>query len=360
MKIRRLYHLLPAFVLFSLPLEAQNTAGSISLDHYRPVSIYHIPVTEINKAGLPVIDAHSHDYAASQAEIRNWVRTMDSLGIEKTVILSMQTGAGFDSVVEKYSAFPGRFDLWCGFDYTGYDTDPGWVAHAIAELERCHALGAKGVGELGDKGDGLLYSKPVAAYGLHINDPQLRPLLEKCGELGMPVNIHVAEPYWMYEPADSTNDGLMNAIDWKVDMSREGKLNHEQLVATLEDAVKNNPGTTFIACHFANCSYDLEVIGRLLDRYPNLYVDNAARYAETATIPRYMKNFYKRYQNRILYGTDMGMDPAMYRATFRILETADEHFYLTWLTNYHWASNGFDLPASVLKKIYKTNAEKLF
>jgi hypothetical protein len=54
------------------------------------------------------------------------------------------------------------FDIWCGFDYTGADK-PGWSQKAVGELERCYRKGAKGVGELGDKGLGELYSKPTPA-----------------------------------------------------------------------------------------------------------------------------------------------------------------------------------------------------
>jgi predicted alpha/beta hydrolase len=58
---------------------------------------------------------------------------------------------------------------------------------------------------------GELYSKPTPGYEIHIDDPGMKPLREKYAELRMPVNIHVAEDEWMYLPADSTNDGLMNA-----------------------------------------------------------------------------------------------------------------------------------------------------
>ena len=99
----------------------------------------------------------------------------------------------------------------------------------------------------------------VAGWGLHIDDPQMKPLLEKCAALHMPVSIHVAEDAWMYQNADSTNDGLMNAAEWKVDMTKKGILDHDQLVATLEHAVKDNPKTIFIACHLANCCSDLSM-----------------------------------------------------------------------------------------------------
>jgi predicted TIM-barrel fold metal-dependent hydrolase len=173
------------------------------------------------------------------------------------------------------------------FDYTGYE-NPGWQTHAIAELERCYKMGARGVGELGDKGLGEFYSTPVKGWGLHIDDPQMKPLLEKCAELHMPVSVHVAEDAWMYQNADSTNDGLMNAAEWKVDMTKKGILGHDQLVATLEHAVRDNPKTIFIACHLANCCSDLSRLGQLFDKYDNLYADIAARYGEIAPIPRYV------------------------------------------------------------------------
>lgn len=335
----------------------KHSGSDILLKDYHPKSIYRIPVTQIKHAKFEVIDMHSHPYAKSEDEIKSWVKTMDKMGIHKTIILTGKTGAAFDSLVHVYGKYGNHFELWCGFDYTGYD-QPGFGPAAVKELERCHKMGAKGVGELGDKGDGLFYSSPTKAYGMHIDDPRMRPLLEKCAELGMPVNIHVADPYWMYLPIDNQNDGLMNAEEWKIDMNQKGKIGHQALINTLENAVKGNPKTTFIACHFANCSYDLTKLGDLLDKYPNLYADISARFAETATIPRYMRSFYKKYQNRLLYGTDNGMESSMYEVTFRILETLDEHFYCP-LFGYHWSYSGFGLDDSILKKVYYRNAMRI-
>jgi predicted TIM-barrel fold metal-dependent hydrolase len=344
-------------VIFSCCKEKpEKSVADLTLKNYRPRSVYNIPKTTIEKAAYPVIDMHSHDYAANEQDIQKWVTTMKKMGIEKTVILSKETGAGFDSVVEKFSKFPQEFELWCGIDYTGYNTGENWTEHAVKELERCYHKGARGVGELGDKGEGLVYSKPTPAYGLHIDNPDLEPVWAKCAELGMPVNIHVADPIWMYEPMDSTNDGLMNAYDWRIDLTKKGILDHGELIQTLENGVRRNPNTRFIACHFANCCYDLAILGRLLDKYPNLWTDNSARYAETAPIPRYVKAFYEKYQDRIVYGTDMGMDEEMYTITFRILESEDEHFYEIEQFNYHWPLNGFGLPVEVLRKVYHENA----
>jgi uncharacterized protein len=290
--------------------------------------------------------------------VDEWVKTMNKAGIAKSMILSYSTGAAFDSVVTKYSRYKDRFDIWCGFDYTGYGT-PDWPKHAIAELERCYRKGARGIGELGDKGLGEFYSGPVAGYGIHIDDPQMKPLLEKCGELHMPISIHVAEDAWMYLPADSANDGLMNSATWKVDMTKKGILNHDQLVGTLEHAVRDNPKTTFIACHLANCCSDLSMLGALFDKYQNLYADIAARYGEFAPVPRYAKAFMEKYAGRLVYGTDMGTEKEMYHITFRILETADEHFYQYDYFTYHWPLQGIALSNVALKKIYSDNAKKI-
>jgi Predicted metal-dependent hydrolase of the TIM-barrel fold len=336
--------------------------NNLKLKDYQPVSIYKGPRTEIQKAKYPAIDVHSHDNV--DTDVDKLVALMDELGVEKRIILSYSTGARFDSIADKYSRYKDRFDIWCGFDYTGYDK-PGWQKHAVEELERCHKKGAKGVGELGDKGLGEFYSHPTPGWGMHIDDPQLKPLLEKCAELKMPINVHVAEDEWMYLPADSTNDGLMNSAKWKIDLTKKGILNHDQLINTLENAVKNNPKTTFIACHLANCCADMSKLERLLDKYPNLYADLAARFGEFSPVPRYAAKFMEKYQDRLLYGIDtdgghLEYEREMYKITFRILETADEHFYQHNLFDYHWPLYGLSLSDKVLKKIYSSNAKKLF
>jgi len=355
-------YLFPLFAFILL----QNLASTgicqdvddLKLKDFRPVSIYKTPQTKVERARYPVIDFHSHDYPKSDEQVDDWVKTMDKVGIAKSIILSYSTGSGFDSVVERYQRYKDRFEIWCGFDYTGHDK-PGWQQHAVEELERCYKKGARGVGELGDKGLGEFYSKPTAGWGLHIDDPQMKPLLAKCAELHMPVSIHVAEDAWMYANADSTNDGLMNAATWKVDMTKKGILDHDQLVTTLENAVRNNPGTIFIACHLANCCSDLSKLAKLFDAYPNLYADIAARYGEIAPIPRYVHDFMQKYSSRIVYGTDMGISASMYRTTFHILESADEHFYERELFNYHWPLYGLSLSDETLKKIYSDNGKRI-
>jgi uncharacterized protein len=334
---------------------------SLLLKDYRPQSIYKIPVTKIAKAKFPVIDMHSHPYAKTEAEIDTWVRNMDEVGIEKSMILTMTTGLEFDQIYKKYSKHPERFEMWCGIDFSGFGKPDsgkqGFEAAAVRELQRCHDAGARGVGEIHDKGDGLRSGKSRAA-GMHPDDECMDAIWEKCGELSMPVSLHVADPIWMYQKMDRHNDGLMNAYYWRLD-NKPGIVGLSGMIDILERTLARHRNTTFIVCHFANLDYDLARLGEVLDRNPNLYADISARYAETAPIPRFAAQFYEKHADRLVYGTDMGFDLPMYRTTFRILESLDEHFYEIDQFSYHWSLNGFGLSDAVLKRVYRENAVSL-
>lgn len=364
-----LKRLLPLFLVLCSGMAAARTQTTdpktrkaaireLKLRDFAPESIFRIPITHVDKARFEVIDAHSHDYALTDEEIREWVRTLDLCGIEKTHVMHCSwIGRTFEEVVARYAPYKDHFAFWCCFDYTGFG-EADWAERAVARLEECRRLGAVGIGEMVDKGLGDTYARPVSGDGIHLDDPRLKPLIERCGELGMPISIHIAEPIWMYRPLDAHNDGLMNGANWAVDTSAEGCRDYEELMATFERAVAAYPGTTFIACHYLNMNQDLDRLGSLLDKYPNLYVDLAGRMGESAVTPRATRRFLIRYADRVLYGTDNGMSPAMYRMTFRLLETDDEHIYNPDY-GYHWSYSGFDLPDDVLRKIYHDNAARL-
>lgn len=335
---------------------AGNPAEKILLMDFRPEVVNNIPKTEIPRAKFDIIDMHAHDYAATEEEIAQWCKTMDEVGVLNTAVMHCSwIGRPFEEYVAAYSGHKDHFRFWCCFDYT--DMSEEGIAKACALLERYHnELGAVGVGELGDKGEGDTYARPGDGKDIHIDDPRIKPLIEKAGELKMPISIHIAEPYWMYLPMDETNDGLVNAVTWHVDTTN--CLGYNQLVQTFENAVRDNPKTIFIACHYLNMSHDWPRLGALLDKYPNMYVDIAARVAESAHTPRATREFLIKYQDRVLFGTDNGMDPQMYRNIFRVLESNDEHFYIPDY-GYHWALSGFNLPDEVLKKLYHDNAARI-
>src|SRR3984957_6267749 len=252
-----------------------DSPEQILLKDYRPKSIYKIPVTEVAKAKYPIIDMHSHPYAKTSEQIAEWVGNMGRLGVERTIILTMATGADFDAINHNYSKYPDRFELWCGFDFTGYN-QPGFGPAAVRELERCHNAGARGVGEIHDKGKGLVSGKSKTV-GLHPDSALAEPLFEKSAEPLMPISPHLDAPIWMYQKMDKTNDGLMNAYEWRLD-NQPNIVDLSGMVEILERTAQRHPKTIFVACHFANLDYDLARLGDVFERNPNLYADISARY----------------------------------------------------------------------------------
>lgn len=336
---------------------SHNRENGILLKEYQPHSQFVVQKSLTDKAKFEALDMHAHDSAQTPEALECWIKTMDDCNIQKIAIMHYLTfGRPFEDFVEAYKPYKERFTFWCSFDYTDIDTAEG-LQKSLAYLEHCKELGAVGVGEMGDKGDGDLYARPLEGRGIHLDDPRIQPLLQKCGELKMPISVHIADAIWMYQPIDEHNEGLMTAANWHIE-AKEGRYDYEQLIASFENAVSQNPHTIFIACHCLNMTHDLQRLGIILDKYPNLYVDISARIGELAAIPRAAREFIIRYQDRILFGTDSGNDKQMYQNYFRILETADEHFYLPEL-GYKWYYNGLYLPDEVLKKIYWDNAMQL-
>jgi len=317
---------------------------------FRPVSITKTTDTPHLKAKYPAIDMHMHaprqgDLNVAAAEI---VKNMDECGVQKTILFS-GTGEAFDKVAAAFGKYSDRIELWCGFDFSG--SIPG---DTIKELERCVKLGAKGVGEISDKGSGLRGASPT----MHIDDPRMDPILEKLADLDLPINVHMGDPRWMYEPMDAHNDLLFEALYFRLD-NKPDIYNLDQMVGTLDGALKKHPRVRFVACHYLNQTYNLENLGRMLDKYPNLWSDVSQREAYVATIPRFAKQFMEKYADRLVYGTDQGYSLPMYRNTFHIWQTADEHFYAWDVSNTMWPLSGVDLSDATLKKFYHDNAMKV-
>ncbi len=346
----------------------------VLLKDYRPKSVYKVMISNISKAKHPAVDMHYHARAKTTEDVDNEVKLMDAAGIERTIVFA-GTGPRFDESHKLYSKYPKRFDVWCGLDLRDSDKLE-FGSQVVKELERCHSVGARGIGELVDKGRGFgagfggafgprgagrgagartgeSRAQRPSTPGVHVDDPKLDPVWERCAQLGMPANVHVSDPYWGYLKQDYTNDGLMNGFRWRLD-NQTGIMGHNELIATLENVAKKHPKTVFVAAHLVNLDYDLTRLGQIFDRHPNLYADISARFQEISPIPRFASQFIKKYAHRVVYGTDMGYTQEMFSNTFRILESADEHFYNNY--QYHWPLHGLNLADDVLRKIYRETA----
>ena len=106
---------------------------------------------------------------------------------------------------------------------------------------------------------------------------------------------------------------------------------------------------------------NLDWVQSMLDKYPNVMVEFGAREAELGRQPRRTRDLFVKYQDRVMFGTDNGVQEAMYRNNFRWLETSDEYFdYWGAPGQGRFKISGLALPDGVLEKLYHKNAERLF
>jgi predicted TIM-barrel fold metal-dependent hydrolase len=279
---------------------------------------------------------------------------MDAVGVETTVVLTGATGAAFDRLVDLYlKPYPNRFQLWCGLDTTDIE-NADYPERAAAELERCRWKGARGVGELSDKGWGFGRNTgaPRAAR-LHADDPRLDLFWNKVAQLKMPATIHIADHPSCWAPLDVFQErtpDYQHFSQWGKDVP-----SYQELIDRRDRAVARHPKTLFIACHLGNQGNDLATLGKALEKYPNLYLDISARDYEVGRTPRAAAKFLTRYRSRVMFGTDMGREKTMYQSWWRLFETDDENMPgRVW-----WRYYGLDLPAPALEALYRGNAKKV-
>src|SRR5690625_588209 len=331
----------------------------ILLKDYAPKSSIVEEVTVVERAAHPVIDMHLHHYpgrveGSVEEALDEWVQTMDEVGVETSVILTVATGERFRELADLYlKRHPDRFQLWCGVDL-GHVDEPDFPEQVVEELERCYEAGARGIGEVTDKGEGLARDRSVPREKrLHLDDSRLDGFWSKAAELNMPANIHIADHPSAWEPLDIFQERTPDYQHFN--LHGLDIVSHSELIDSFSRVVERHPETTFIACHLANLGHDLGRLRQLMDQHDNLHLDISARDYEMGRRPRASLKFLTDYSDRVLFGTDMGMKRSMYQAWWRLLETADEYMVgRVW-----WPYYGLDLPDDLLQKLYHDNAERL-
>ena len=126
--------------------------------------------------------------------------------------------------------------------------------------------------------------------------------------------------------------------------------------------LRKNPDTRFIIAHVGSYAENLKEVGRMLDAYPNMYTDTAERIAELGRQPYTARDFLIKYQDRIIYGTDLVPNAANISGNYRFYETKDEYFPYNSLDEHNqgrWNIYGVYLPDDALKKIYYENALRI-
>lgn len=331
-------------------------AQEMKFEEYNPESTLVVPGQPVLRARYPFVDIHNHQFRMPTQDLSELISAMDTLNMAVMVNLSGGSGEhllGAQNNVNSH--YPNRFVIFANVDFSGVGLE-GWGEQAAAQLEsdvRNGAMGLKIYKSLG------LRNQDAGGNRVAIDDPRLDPIWAKCAELGIPVLIHSADPRSFWDPVDSLNERW---LELKLRPNRKRSDTDpapwQQIIDEQHRMFRKHPKTTFINAHMGWYANDLDRLGQLMDELPNMYVGIGAIIAELGRQPRMAREFFIKYQDRILFGKD-SWQPEEYPTYFRVLETADEYF--PYHKKYHafWAMYGMDLPDGVLKKVYFENALKL-
>lgn len=350
------YFYLCALLGFSQCGLAQTDKPRIDFETYNPPSSLVVPEHVITKSKFPFIDVHNHQNNMASQNLGNLLAEMDKLNMKVMVNLSGRSGDYLASAVKHIAqSTPNRLVVFANVNFDGAG-EPGWAEKTVKQLEADVKAGAKGLKVFKNLG---FSSKDSKGAVLAVDDPRIDVVWKKCGELGIPVLIHTADPKQFWDKPDAQNERWLELLTQTGrNRSAADGFSWEQLIEQQHNIIKRNPKTTFIAAHFGWYANDLDRLGNLLDSYPNMNIEFGAIIAELGRQPRRAKQFFEKYQDRILFGKDSWV-PAEYTTYFRVLETEDEYFPYHKKYHAYWKMYGLGLSDQVLKKIYYKNALRI-
>jgi predicted TIM-barrel fold metal-dependent hydrolase len=333
---------------------------------YQPRSELVVSEHHVARAKYPVVDAHNHvtypGFGWENLDMQQLLQELNELNVATIVNLSGESGDVLKRNIAAYDrTYPGRFITYCNLDFTGFGA-PGWTDRTAKQVIADVQAGARGLKIYKELG---LHYHDQAGQLIQPDDPRLDDVWDAAGEAGVPVTIHVADPVAFFRPLDRYNerwDELHAQPDWHFYGPQYPSF--EELIEALYRMIERHPNTNYITAHVGCYPENLSFVDQMMERYPNLYTDIAARLAELGRAPYSARAWFIKRKDRILLGTDFRPSKTMYQTHFRFLETADEYFAYDadspMPTQGRWRIYGVYLPDEVLRMVYHDNAARLY
>ncbi|QDS87210.1 Amidohydrolase [Rosistilla ulvae] len=356
-----------------MPLDGRD-GRELLLRNFRPKSRLRVPENPRDAAKFPVVDVHTHlSYRLKDdpEALDAFVELMDRNNIAVCCSLDGRLGDKLQQHMRYlWTNYRNRFVIYANIDWQGLGepdapetwacNQPGFVRQTVMQLEAAAEQGVSGLKIF--KGFGLGYRSEDRNL-LAIDDFRWDPIWEACGQLGLPIIMHVADPAAFFDPIDPQNERweeLSRHPDWS--FHGDDFPSREALLEARNRVIERHPKTKFIGAHVANNSEDLETVAAWLDRYPNLSVEFASRIGELGRQPYSARDFIMQYADRVMFGTDGPWPETRIRLYWRFLETRDQYFPYSekeFPPQGLWQIYGLYLPDDVLRKVYSENAARL-
>ncbi len=284
-----------------------------------------------------------------------------------------------DFALKQIKAYPGRLQFATAFSLKNFNDDD-WAQLAIDSLKESFKRGAiavkvwKNVGmELRDKDSNLVM----------IDNPKFDPVLDFLAKNHIPLIGHLGEHKNSWLPLDKMT--VKGNRDYAAVHPKEYMYLHperpsyEEYIRVRDHMLEKHPDLVFIGAHLGSLEWSVDELAKRLDKFPNMAVDMAERIShlqyQAKNNWQKVHDFFIKYQDRIIYGTDMRHD-AMDIVNEHIEDAAGmkKHAHEVWLRHWKFFTTdemmsvpkvegefkGLKLPSSVVDKIYYKNAVKWF
>jgi Amidohydrolase len=280
------------------------------------------------------------------------------------------------------AADPAHFHYATTFSMKGFGT-ASWSADTIRHIDEEIDRGALAVKVWKNIG---MVEKNAQGHLIMLDDPGFDAVMQHLEARHIPLIAHQAEPKncWLPLGAMTTENDrsyFRDHPEYYMYLHPE-QPSYEALMAARDRFVARHPQLSFVGAHMASIEWSVEKLAKFLEKYPNATIDLAARmtqvqYQSNADYAK-VRRFFIRYQDRIMYGTDLTEDPpgaderaqnpptnaaqfsndaeAFWRSDWIYLATSGKQR----IDAINAEPKGLALPKAVIDKIYYSNARRVF
>ncbi|MBI4671987.1 MAG: amidohydrolase family protein [Chloroflexi bacterium] len=325
-------------------------------------------------ANLPILDGHTHVWAGFEPQLlwetlqQSGARRCNALSVGYLPVTDPAKGTLNDEVLKFKSLSNNRAYGFGALDYTAHFHGEGLRPDdLVAQVSKLEELGFDGV---------KMWEGKPSVYVLlpdRLEEPLYAPFFAWMEERRFPLLMHLADAPRFWDPSRVGLD------PWSFADSRYPT--RVEMYAELERILDRHPRLVLILAHFLFLWNELDEAARLLDRHPSVAFDLTPAvegYVQLSQNAGAAREFFIRYQDRLIYGTDVGAGPVVNPAVSfdKTKEAGQPWLVRTWLestgsitlpsgvgavTNQFVGKRlrGIALPLDVLEKIYWRNFERM-
>lgn len=315
------------------------------------------------------IDVHAHfKFSRTYLPTSFNERNMQSVLVDVSKVDSLVVSRSWDEYLIHAQANPDLFFLCSSFIGVGIDS-PDFAQKTIDRLSEEINSGARMVKVWKNFG---MVTKDKSGNFIQIDDPRLQPIWDFLKNKGIPMMAHIAEPEQAWRPLDDPNNPhfgyYKNNPQYHAFKIPEIP-SYETIISARDRWIEKNPDLNILCAHLGSMSNHVERVAERLDKFPNMYVETAARFGDLARQDtEKVRAFFEKYQDRIMFGSDYGNATPQDAMTDDELNTEKLNLEKSYDVLWQYLSGtdslvvrgqktlGLGLPSGILSKVYYENA----